>query len=262
MLHCENDPNCRGSLPAMAPEHLAADMTDAPLPDGNGDRRGGLLKIILFAAVLALLAAGLKWTDLGRYFSRPFVENLLGRLGPWAPLGYILIYAVGAVLMVPGTLITAMGGIFFGPALGTALVVAGATAGAAGAFLTSRFLARDFIQGKFGSSPWFAKLEEGVARKGIRFILFVRLVPVFPFNWLNYACGLTGVTFRDYLIGTFFGIMPASFVFTNAASQMANAAAGEGVGASFYFSLTLLGLFAAASMIYKGREDRATAEKE
>ena len=214
-----------------------------------------MARLAALVVFLLALAWALKFTGLGYYFTRPFIEGLLDRMGLWAPFGFVLIYVVGTVLMAPGTLITALGGALFGPVMGTALVVTGATAGAAAAFFISRFVARGYILARFSSSPWFKKLEDGIARKGIRFVLFVRLVPVFPFNWLNYACGLTGVGFRDYLIGTFFGIMPASFVFTNAASQLTHAAAGEGIGLSFYLSLSLLGLFAAASMLYKGKDE-------
>ena len=235
-------------------------MTEKPEREPGMEQNSGsgksIARVAVLVAVLALMAVALKYTGLGYYFSRPFIEGVLDRMGLWAPFGFLLIYTTGTVMMVPGTILTALGGAVFGPVMGTALVVAGATAGAAAAFFTSRFVARDYILARFSGSPWFKKLEEGIAAKGIRFVLFVRLVPVFPFNWLNYACGLTGVGFKDYLIGTFFGIMPASFVFTNAAAELTHAAAGEGIGLSFYLSLTLLGLFAAGSMLYKGDDEK------
>ncbi|MGK7345471.1 MAG: TVP38/TMEM64 family protein [Candidatus Nitrospinota bacterium M3_3B_026] len=197
------------------------------------------------------VAAAFKYTDIGYYFSREFIEKTLDRLGVWAPAGFVLIYAVGTTLGVPGTIMTILGGVLFGSLLGTVLVVIGATTGACCAFLVARFLARDFIAERFGSAPWFKRLDRGIKEEGIYFILFVRLVPIFPFNGLNFATGLTNVRFRDYLLGTFLGIIPASFIFVNAAAQAAEAAAGERVGPGLFVSLALLGMLALVPVAYK-----------
>jgi len=262
MLHCDQGRKLWTHIRKEAKLEVTPQTKEKEeLPSQPSGLRG-LGNVMLFLAVVAGLVAAFKYTHLGYYFQRPVIEQALDQLGLWAPLGFVLIYAIGAVLAIPGTLLTAVGGVVFGPYLGTALVVLGATAGATLAFLTSRFFARDYVVGKFGQNPWFRKLENGINAKGVRFVLFVRLVPVFPFNWLNYACGLTSVSLKDYLVGTFFGIMPASFVFTNAAAKVAGAAAGEGIGLDFYLSLSLLGLLSAVSMMFKGKEDQPGEPEE
>ena len=209
-----------------------------------------MLKLVFLLALILLVALAFKLFGLGEYFTREYIEQLLERLGSWAPAGFISVYAVATILGVPGTILTVLGGIIFGSYLGTLLIVIGATLGASGAFFVSRFLARDFILEKFGSASWFKKLDEGIESRGLYFILFIRLVPVFPFNGINFASGLTNIKFRDYFIATAIGIIPASFVFANAASKAASAATGGEIGAGFYLSLVMLGILALVPMIY------------
>ena len=120
----------------------------------------------------------------------------------------------------------------------------------------SRFLARDFINDMFGKAQWFERLDEGIKTHGLYFILFIRLVPVFPFNGINFASGLTKEKFRDYFIGTAIGIIPASFVFANAASKAAEAASGGKIGAGLFISFALLAALVMIPVVYKRIKSR------
>jgi len=226
-------------------------------PPGEGN--AGLspyIKLAVFVCVVLVVAAVFKWTSVGAYFTRDSIETTLNDMGPWAPLGFVLIYAVSTVLGVPGTILTIIGGVVFGAYVGTALIVIGATIGASGAFFVARFLARDFITEMFGKARWFGKLDKGVEDQGLYFILFIRLVPIFPFNGINFASGLTRIKFRDYFIATAIGIIPASFVFANAAAKAAMAASGGTIGFGFYLSFALLGILALTPTIYKSIKAR------
>ena len=108
-----------------------------------------------------------------------------------APLVFVGIYAMATLLFLPGSLMTLLGGLMFGPLWGTFLNLAGATLGATLSFLAARYLAADWVERK--SSGWMRKLKDGVEEEGWRFVAFVRLVPVFPFNLLNYALGYTWI---------------------------------------------------------------------
>ncbi len=219
------------------------------------------MKLVVFIALVAAVVAVFKLTNIGVYFSQEFIQGSLDRLGPMAPVGYVAIYVVGTVLGVPGTILTIIGGVVFGSYLGTVLIVIGATIGASGAFFVARFFARDFINEMFGKTRWFKKLDDGIKEHGLYFILFIRLVPVFPFNGINFASGLTKVKFRDYFIGTAVGIIPASFVFANAASKAAEAAAGGEIGLGFYLSFALLGVVAMIPVLYKWIKARKESQK-
>jgi len=126
------------------------------------------------------------------------LEAWVQGFGALAPVVFIVIYAVAAVLFLPGSVITLAGGVLFGPVWGTLINVSGATIGATLAFLIARYVSADWVAKRAG--PRLGKLIEGVEAEGWRFVAFTRLVPLFPFNLLNYALGLTRIRLMEYVI--------------------------------------------------------------
>lgn len=147
----------------------------------------------------------------------------------WA--AFILAYAIAAVCMVPGSLLTMAAGILFGPALGLALVSVASTLGAACAFLVGRFLVRDWVESRLVSMPRLRALDGAVARKGGLIVLLARLSVLIPYNLLNYALGLTRVRFGPYLLSTLAGMLPASFLYVYLGSVAGSLASLGGAGA-------------------------------
>ncbi len=140
------------------------------------------------------------------------IEQWLMQAEGWAPLVFILIYSVAAVLFLPGSVFTLAGGVIFGPFYGVIYNLIGATTGAALSFLVARYLASDFVMAKAGGK--LKQLINGVEAEGWRFVAFTRLVPLFPFNLLNYAFGLTRIRFTEYVIATFIFIIPGAIAYT------------------------------------------------
>ena len=132
--------------------------------------------------------------------------------GSAAPLAFIALYAAATVLFLPGSVITLAGGVLFGPVWGTLWSLTGATLGAALAFFIARYLGGDWIARRAG--PRLSRLNDGVAAEGWRFIAFVRLVPLFPFNLLNYALGLTRIAFLPYVLASAVFMLPGALAFT------------------------------------------------
>ena len=128
------------------------------------------------------------------------------------PLVFMGIYAVATVFFLPGSLLTLAGGALFGPLWGTLYNLAGATLGAGLAFLVARYLAADWVQARAGGI--LKRLVTGVEAEGWRFVAFTRLVPVFPFNLLNYALGLTRIPFPAYLLATATCMLPGAIAYT------------------------------------------------
>jgi uncharacterized membrane protein YdjX (TVP38/TMEM64 family) len=129
-----------------------------------------------------------------------------------AALAFMAIYALAVALSLPGGVaLTVTGGFLFGTALATGLVVVAATVGATALFLAARTALGDLLRARAG--PWFARLERGFAENALSYLLFLRLVPLFPFFVVNLVPAFLGVTLRTYAIGTFFGIIPGAFVF-------------------------------------------------
>ncbi|MEY6431838.1 TVP38/TMEM64 family protein [Thioalkalicoccus limnaeus] len=140
------------------------------------------------------------------------IQAWVASAGPAGPLAFILVYALAAVLFLPGSVLTLAGGALFGPLWGTLFNLTGATLGAALAFLFSRHLAAGWVRRRLGARA--NRLIEGVEAEGWRFVAFTRLVPLFPFNLLNYALGLTRIPFQHYVLATAVCILPAALAFT------------------------------------------------
>ena len=184
-------------------------------------------KLISRVVLGAALAAAIIWLGLHRELLQPApLERELQRFGGWAPLLFILLYAMGTVLFVPGLVLTVAGGALFGPVWGTLWNLTGATLGATLAFMIARYLAADWVAARSGER--LGGLMRGVEEEGWRFVAFVRLVPLFPFNLVNYAFGLTRVRLREYVLASFVCMAPGALAYTYLGFAGREAAAGQG----------------------------------
>ena len=131
--------------------------------------------------------------------------------GFWGAPIFVLLYAAGVCLFVPGTLLTALGAAIFGPYWGFLYVWIGAIVGASAAFWIGRTLGRDFAACLIGDR--LRKYDDAIERNGFAAVLYLRLI-YFPFTAMNFGMGLTKVRFWDYFIGTALGIIAGTFIFT------------------------------------------------
>lgn len=175
-----------------------------------------LLLVLLVAAIVAV-AAGLPLT------------RWLADGAAWAghhPLGagalFVAAYTVAAVLAVPGTLLTLGAGFTFGLVLGVALVSAGSVLGAIAAFLLGRFVARGWVARRIADSPRWRALDSATRHDAFTLVLLARLSPLLPYNMLNYAFGLTDVRLRDYALGSWVGMLPATVLYVYIGSLAKN----------------------------------------
>ena len=166
-------------------------------------------RIILLLIITSGIVTALAFRD------QLSVEQLTGwvrQLGWLAPLVFIACYAIATVFFLPGLLFTLAGGVLFGPLYGTLYNLVGATIGATLAFLTARYIAYDWVTQRTGNR--LQQLVKGVEEEGWRFVAFVRLVPLFPFNLLNYALGLTRLRLSHYIITSFIFMAPGGAAYT------------------------------------------------
>jgi uncharacterized membrane protein YdjX (TVP38/TMEM64 family) len=167
---------------------------------------------------------------------------------------FILIYAFATVLGLPGSPFTLAAAILFGFWKGLIAVLIGANAGAALAFLCARYLARDWIEKRVKARVTLANFDQAIKRSGWRIVLLLRLAPIFPFNALNYALGLSGISFRDYLIATIIGIIPGTIAYIYVGSligDLAKIGAERSERTPLEWAVSIVGLFAtAAAVIY------------
>jgi uncharacterized membrane protein YdjX (TVP38/TMEM64 family) len=162
--------------------------------------------------LLLAIAGAAAWLAFHRDQLDPvLLEASVRDLGPWAPLIHVMLFAVGTVLFVPGAIFGLAGGALFGPLWGTLLNLAGGTLGATASFLIARYVAADWVRSKVGGR--LQRLVAGVEAEGWRFVAFVRLVPLFPFNLLNYALGLTQIPLTQYVLASLVCMAPGTLAY-------------------------------------------------
>jgi len=214
-------------------------------------------KIIILAIVACAIAAFFMF-DLGRFLTLESLKaNRDALLSYYAAhklffiISFILVYTAQTALSLPGAaILTLAAGAIFGALLGTVWVNIGATTGAVLAFLLARTLLRDWVVHTFGNK--MKSLDKGLKESALSYLLFLRLVPLFPFFLVNLACGVTGLPMRTYILGTMVGILPGSFVYANAGASIASInSLSEVASPRVLFSFALLGLFALIPAIYK-----------
>ncbi|MCC5857579.1 MAG: TVP38/TMEM64 family protein [Ectothiorhodospiraceae bacterium] len=205
------------------------------------DRRT-LIRILLVFGVVSLAVAGYMFRD---QLSVDMLQQRLDALGFLAPLVFMAFYAVAAVAFLPGLVFTIAGGVLFGPVFGTFYSLTGATLGATLAFLVARYLASDWVAARAGGR--LQQLIQGVEREGWRFVAFTRLVPVFPFNLLNYALGLTRIPLGHYVLASYVCMFPGAFAYTWIGHAGAETVAGGRGGIQAI--LVAIGLLAAVMFL-------------
>ena len=174
-------------------------------------RRRAVIKALLFVAFIVVAIYVIRFTQIREFLTRQSLSRFLEEAGFWAPLIFMLVYAAGICLLVPGTLLTALGAAIFGSYWGFLYVWIGAMAGASAAFWIGRTLGRDFSASLIGDR--LRKYDDAIERNGFATVLYLRLV-YFPFTAMNFGMGLTKVRFWDYFFGTGLGIIVGTFIFT------------------------------------------------
>ncbi len=175
------------------------------------NRKGALVKAFILVVFVVVAIYVIRFTPVKAFLTPESLSRFLEAVGIWAPLLYMLVYAVGVCLFVPGTLLTALGAAIFGPYWGFAYVWVGAMVGASAAFWIGRTLGREFADSLIGDR--LKKYDDAIERNGFATTLYLRLV-YFPFTPMNFGMGLTKVRFWDYVSGTGLGIIVGTFIFT------------------------------------------------
>lgn len=199
-------------------------------------------RIILLCLLVAGIAAAVAYRDV---LNASVLEQWLREAGTAAPLVFMLIYIVGTVFFLPGSVLTLLGGALFGPWWGTFYNLTAATLGAMISFLVARYLASDWVAQKMARQTGgkMKQLISGVENEGWRFVAFTRLVPLFPFNLLNYALGLTRIGFSQYSIATYICMLPGAVAYTWLGYAGKEAiAGGEGMIRNILMAIALLSI--------------------
>jgi uncharacterized membrane protein YdjX (TVP38/TMEM64 family) len=231
----------------VVPGRTDTDMTAA------SPEKASVLRVILSVLVAVAVVAGMIFLPVRQYLVSALTWTQ--GLGAWGPLFVALFYVVACVFLLPGSVLTLGAGFLFGVPVGLLSAWIGATVGSCVAFLVGRTLARDWIARKVSGNPRFTAVDEAVAREGFKIVLLLRLSPIFPFNFLNYALGLTKVSFGSYALASLIGMLPGGLMyayFGSAARSLADVATGTvegGRAGQAFFWVGLLATIAVAVFV-------------
>ncbi len=197
-------------------------MNNAPAT-GTGGARGGLWRpVALIAAVVTVMVLA-RVFDVGEHLQS--LQGWIRGLGLLGPVVFAAIYAAATVAALPGSVMTIFAGAVFGPVVGVATVIVAATLGAGLAFLVGRYFARDAVARWLSTKEKFRQLDDLTERQGAIMVAVTRLVPLFPFNLLNYGFGLTKVPFWTYVGWSFLCMLPGTILYVVGASAVTEAIA-------------------------------------
>ena len=217
-------------------------------PEGTVHKGRMTKRILLLLAVIAAIIA-IRFTGITEYLDQESLGQLLQNYGILAPIIYMMIYLIAPALFIPGLPLTVAGGILFGPFWGVLYAIISATGGACVAFLISRYIAREWIESKLKNSKW-QKLDDGVERHGWKVVAFTRLIPLFPFNLLNYAFGLTRIKFLPYALTSFICMLPGCIAYVVFSSSLLEVLQGR-ISKTFVIGLILVVLVSLIPIIYR-----------
>jgi uncharacterized membrane protein YdjX (TVP38/TMEM64 family) len=167
------------------------------------------------------------------------LRQWINSLGAWGPLVFVFFYAVAVVAALPGSALTVVSGALFGATLGVVVVSAGSTLGASLCFLIARYGARDVVSRWLQKSDKFRRLDQLTRERGAMIVALTRLVPLFPFNLLNYGFGVTGVPFRTYVFWSWLCMLPGTVVYVIGGDAFAQGLGKGGVPWGLVFAIGL-----------------------
>jgi len=208
-----------------------------------------LLFLLLIAAVIAV-----QYLHPEQYLDQERLRQFGASHRVLLPLIYLAVWTVGP-LFLPGLPITLAGGVLFGPFWGVVYVAIGSTLGAALVFLVARYLARDWVAAKLAGTR-LVSLDEKVARQGWKIVAFTRLIPVFSFSLLNYAFGLTRISFWPYLAATFVFMLPSTIAYVYFSSNILGFLQGK-ISSGLIIGVILVVVVSLIPVIYKWRKAKA-----
>lgn len=211
-------------------------------------------KFIVLLTVSSIILLLCIFTPLKTVFNPILFKSFIGQYEGYVEVIFIAIYTLLTVIGVPGTVLTVVGGCLFGIWYGTLISIISATLGALCAFWTARYLFRDSAQRRFGKNKRLLKFQTAVLAQPFYFVLTTRLIPISPYNLVNYLFGLTAINWLDYTFATFIGVIPGSLAYSWLGKSGEMAMTG-GDRLSFFLALTFLALLSIIPLVFHRKKN-------
>jgi uncharacterized membrane protein YdjX (TVP38/TMEM64 family) len=200
-----------------------------------------ILRSILAVVVLAAIIASLAFLPAQQYLNS-FTEWIHG-LGFWGVCIFVVVYMLVCLVLLPGSVLSVVGGFLFGLLGGIVMASLGATLGATAAFIIARVIVRDWIEHRLASHPKFCAVDRAVATQGFKIVLLVRLCSLLPYDLSSYLFGFTKISMGRYVLATWLGRLPEVFIWTyvgTTAKSLSDVASGTielGVGRQVFLGV-------------------------
>ena len=220
----------------------------------SGDTQKSLLRPAAFFLLVAVAIALVRVTGAATFLDPDHLRQIVERQGYMGPLLFILLYTMTPVLMLPGLPMAIAAGVLFGPFWGVVYAITGATLGASASFLVARHAAREWVESRLTGEMW-QKLDRQVGEQGWKIVAITRLIPLFPFNLLNYAFGLTKIPFLHYAVASFFCMLPGCIAFIVFSSSLPRLLSGK-VSPALVIGLVLIMIVSLAPVWYRRKQAR------
>jgi uncharacterized membrane protein YdjX (TVP38/TMEM64 family) len=215
----------------------------------SSQKKSGITRLAALVGIITALFLAMKFLPVREWLTS--FNDWVGQMGAVGIFIFIVVYAAATVLLAPGSILTIGAGFAFGLWKGFLAVSGGATLGAALAFLVARFIARDKVEAIAQRNDKFRSIDHAIGKQGAKLIFLLRLSPVIPFNLSNYFYGLTGVRFWPYVLASWIGMMPGTFLYvyigTAGKAAVAAASGGEAMKHGWQY-WTVLGVGLAATL--------------
>ncbi len=232
--------------------------------EGKESKKSGFkLKLLFWIVAIVGLIAAAKYFNVQEMLRKAL--DWIAGLGAWGPITFLILYVLATVFFIPGSVLTLGAGFLFGVIKGSILVSIASTLGATCAFLVGRYLARGWVSKKIEGNAKFKSIDEAVAKEGWKIVGLTRLSPIFPFNLLNYAFGLTKVSLRDYFFASWIGMIPGTVMYVYIGSLAGSLATVGGARTKTSMEWALYGVGLAATIavtVYVTRVARKALESK
>ncbi len=232
------------------------------MTDTNQKKSNPFMKLAILLMIAVAIAGVFYLTPLSpKDFTPDKIKDFIQQFGILSPLIFVVIYSLRAVILVlPVGIMSLAGGLAFGQWLGWILILIGATLGSCFSFLIARYLGRGFIEERGWLNTGKIKaIDKGIEKHGLRYILFMRLIPLFQYDAVNFGAGLSKMKFRDYAFGSFIGMAPGGFINAMLGSSLDNI-----ISVQFFVALGLFVLLMFIPALYKKLKSTraASADKD
>jgi len=171
------------------------------------------VKLWVFISMIAISIFALIYAEREHTLSPRYIKQYISHFGVWAPLVFLILYSIKSfIIFIPAGIFMLAAGLSFGTFLGALILIVGTLLSSTAGFVFARYFGKDYVQKKLQNTK-FSNLGGKIAQKGFLIILLLRLVPILPYDAINYICGLSKIRYRDFILATLIGTIPACFLY-------------------------------------------------